>query len=430
MPTDTSAAKAPAKRRVGRAVTIVVVVGIFLGLPAARYLLDSREEADAQPPAPVVVERPVIQDAEITVRYPGNLVPDTATAIVPKVSGRLTEVAVDESDVVAAGTVIARVEDEALVLQVAQARAAWEAADAQYRQALRGTRSTQLEITRAEVEQAESELATARSNLERTRRLFDQDAVSQRDFEEAQDRFQSAETQVANARRRLDLMEEGASDEELEIARANANAARRQLELAELQLSYATVTTPLAGTVTTVLVEIGQTVGTQTVLANIVNDRLIRARMRVPERLYGRFRGRADSIPVRLLAEAYPDERFTGMISSVSSVIDPATRTFEVEVAISNVDGRLRPGMYVNAVFVVERYPAAVHVRDGAVQTRDDGRVVYVVDSGRARETAVDTRDVDGPLTLVLSGLAGDEAVIVEGAAFLDDGAAVEADAR
>ncbi len=418
-------------RRRGWRIAVIALVGLtFLGLPAARYLIETQRAEPDDPRTPVVVGPPVRRDAERTVRYTGNLTPETMTTVVPKVGGRIVELNVRVHRSVAAGEAIGRVEDDALQLQVAQARAAREAADAQYRQAVRGVRSQELEIARADLEQAESALETARSSLGRTGRLLEAEAVSRREYEEAQDRFRAAETQVENARRRVRLMEEGAGDEELEAARANVDAASRQLELAELRLDHATIRSPVAGTVARVFTEVGQTVGPESPVVAIVNDRLIYATMRIPERLYGEFRGRDGAMPVRVFAEAYAGasadgEAFRGTVSTVAPFIDAASRTFEVEVAIPNDDGMLRPGMFVSAVFVLEQYPQALHVPGSAVHRRQGGSVVYLEVDGYARERAVQVRPGGDALSQVLEGLSGDERIIMEGGAFLADGDAV-----
>lgn len=411
------------RRRIWPVLVVVLVVLTFLGLPAARFLLRPEPQAAVEPPAPVVLGAAVRGSAERTARYTGNLTPESTTTVLPKVGGRITELRVRENQFIRADDVVAHIEDEVLRLQVEQARAAYQAADAQYRQAVRGVRSQELEIARAEGEQAEAALETARSNLDRTRRLYEAEAVSRREYEEARDGFQAAETQVANARRRLEIMEQGASGEELEVALANAEAAARQLELAELQLGYATVRAPVSGSIARVLVEEGQSVGRESPLVAIVNDRLIYAEIRVPERLYGSFRGRGGSMQVRVFPEAYAErEPFVGTVSSIASVINATSRTFDVEVAIPNSDGLLRPGMYVNAVFVLESYPEAVQVPDGAVYTRDGRDVVYGVRDGSAVEYAVTAEDLPGEVTIIHDGLPDGERIIVEGAAFVEDG--------
>lgn len=396
------------------------VVLVFIAIPLSRIVFAQEEAAEQRPPTPVRVTTVTRGLAERTVEYPATLSPETTTPVLPKVSGRLTSVPVRENQLVAAGDTIATVEDDVLTLQVRQAEAALRAARAQYRQALDGARDTELEIARAELEQAETALETARGNLERTRRLYDAGTVPRADFEEAQDSFQAAETQVQNARRRLNLMEEGATDDQLEVALANVEASERQLELAQLQLSYATVTAPVAGTVARVMVEPGQSVGTQTTLVALVNDELIFATAAVPERLYGRFLDREGEMIARVMPSAYEDEPpFEGRVSSVASIIDSASRTFPVEVAIPNADGRLRPGMFVTVEFVLQTNPQALLVQDEAIYERGDQTVVFVVESGVAQLVPVSVSELAGPMDEITSGVEAGTEVIAEGGAFL-----------
>ncbi len=414
---------------IGKIITVVLVVGLFVGLPLGRFLLRPEPEAPTVDPTRVVTALPEWGSAESTVQYSGNLVPESSTAVTPKASGRVTQVLVSANDVVVPGQLLVQIEDDILQLQLSQARSAYEAADAVYRQAIRGVRSTELEIATAEVVQAEAELETARSALTRSQRLFEAGAIPRSDFESAENQFSSAETAVANARRQLTLMEAGAGEEELDAARANAQAALRQVELAELQLSYASITAPVGGTVASVVTERGQVVGPNSALLSIVNDRLIHARVRVPERLYGSFRGREGELLARVFPEAYSDgeaEPFVGRVSTVAGIIDASSRTFEVEVAIPNEDGRLRPGMYVRTEFVLQTYEDELLIQDAAISDITGDATVLVVTDGVAVERRVEIIDIAGPQAIVQSGLEDTDTVIVEGAAFLAVGDPVE----
>ncbi len=416
------------KRR-GKTLFILVaalVVSVFVGIPVTRALLASEEVEPERPPTPVTVTVPRRGLAERTVRYPANLSPETMTPVLSKVTGRITSLPVVENQQVAAGEVIATIEDDVLALQVRQAESALRAARAQYRQAIEGVRQTEVEIAQADLDLAEASLETARGNLDRTRRLFDAGTVARADFEEAQDRFESAQTQVENARRRISLMEDGATAEQIDLAQANVEAAERQLELAELQLSYSRVTAPVAGTVATVLVEEGQSVGRETTLVALVNDRLIFATAAVPERLYGRFLGREGEMAVRIFPEAYrEDPPFRGTVSSVASIVDRQSRTFAVEVAIPNEDGRLRPGMFVTAEFVVEAVADALLLEDVAVYEREGEQLVFTVEDGVAVARPVVVTQLSAGMVVITSGLGEGIPVVAEGGAFLETGMAV-----
>ena len=412
---------------IGRVIVITAVVGLFVGLPLGRFLLQPEPEAAVIEPTRVVTANPVRSDAEVLAGYSGNLVPESSTAVIPKTSGRVTNVLITENQTVQPGQLLVQIEDDVLQLQLSQARSAYEAADAVYRQALRGVRSTELEIATAEVEQAEAELETARNALARSQRLYEAGAIPRSDYESVLDQFSSAETGVANARRQLTLMQSGAGQEELDAARANAEAALRQVELAELQLGYASITAPVGGTIASVLAEEGQLVGPSSGLVSIVNDRLIRARIRVPERLYGSFRGREGEMLARIYPEAYSSsEPFEGRVSTVAGIIDATSRTFEVDVAIPNADGRLRPGMYVRTEFVLQTYTNALQIPDTALATGSATPAVLVAANGEAELREVEVIDIAGPSSIVISGVDEIDAVIVEGSAFLSVGDPVQ----
>lgn len=404
----------------------VIIVLVFGAIPAARIFFGDDDVAFEEPAPPVIVAPSSVGRAEFTLSYPGTLLADATTTVLPRVSGRVTEVLVRVNDAVDRDEPIVRIEDDVLRLQAQQAFAAWEGAEAQFEKAQRGAGENEIEIAEATVEQAEESLETARSNLDRTRRLYESGTVARATFEEAQDRFSAAETDVQNARRQLTILQSGASDEDLRSARAQADAARRQYDLAALQLEYATVRAPVAGTIASVLVEEGDTVGMGTPLAAIINASVIRAVVNVPERHYGDFLGRADDIEVRVEPTAY-SERFSGRITSLASVVSPASRTFEVEVAIPNADGRLRPGMYMLAEFVISVADGATLVPDGAVVRRDGIPVVYALrDDGTVEERIVEVAELDGGVTQVVSGLLPDEVVVIAGNAFLEDGQRVQ----
>jgi multidrug efflux pump subunit AcrA (membrane-fusion protein) len=320
-------------------------------------------------------------------------------------------------------------ENDVQRLQMEQARAAWEAAQAQYRKASQGAREEELDNARASLAQSERDLSVARANLERQRSLFQSGSLSQAQLENAENAVSSAETQVENARRSLRLLETGTRDEDLSAARAQADQARKQYELAQLQLDHAQIRSPVAGRVVNLLAEEGNTVGPQSPVAVVVNDALMYARFTVPERNYGRLADREGEIEARIAALAYRDmEPAAGVLTTVSRVIDPESRTFSAEAAVENASGRLRPGMYVEVSVILSRRESAVVVPPAAVVTRDGQPVVFVAHTDdTARRVPVTTGLRGDGYVEITSGLLGSETIVVEGNAFLEDGQRIRA---
>lgn len=417
-------------RRLRGIVVILALAGVFVALPVWRYLAALRAEPPVVAATPVVVGSPRLDTIERRLRYTGNLHADSTVTAIARIPGTVDAVQVRSGETVAAGDAVAVIDDATVRLQTQQAAAAYAAARAQYEMARTGVREQELESARASLEQAEEDVAAATANFERTERLFEAGTVARSRFEDAENALRAARTQLENARRSFRMMEQGARPEEIEMARANADAARNQYELAQLQLGYARVTAPIAGTVARVLVQEGNSVSAGTPLIAIVTDGVINATVAVPERHYGAVLAAGAEIEARIVPIAYADrEPFPGRVTSVDTVIDGESRTFGVEIAIENPQGLLRPGMFVNATLILERRDDALMVPTSAIVFRDGRRVVFTVDdeqSPRASTAPVEIGTQDSGWVEVLSGITADDTIVIEGNAFLENGQRIQ----
>ena len=68
-----------------------------------------------------------------------------------------------------------------------------------------------------------------------------------------------------------------------------------------------------------------------------------------------------------VVVDAFPGETFKGHIARISPVLDPATRTAQIEVEIPNSQSRLKPGMYAKVDLTVENHPNALVVPTNAL---------------------------------------------------------------
>jgi len=226
------------------------------------------------------------------------------------------------------------------------------------------------------------------------------------------------------------MMEEGASSEELDMAGANAEAAKATYELAKLQLDNASVTSPVSGIIAKVLVDQGNTVGLGTPLLAIVQEDPIEACIQIPEKHYSGFSRAKGTIRARVFPIAYPEKPpFRGVLTRVAPIIDPKSRTFEVCMDIRNSERLLKPGMYINAEIVIGSEDNLLMVPDTAVVLRDNQPVIFTVaeeGSSVAVQVPVEVGMKSDGFTAVTGEVAEGDAVVVLGNAFLEDGQAVE----
>ena len=123
---------------------------------------------------------------------------------------------------------------------------------------------------------------------------------------------------------------------------------------------------------------------------------------------------------VAIGTEAFPQETFSGLVDFVGSVVDPQTRTLKLRATVANPAERVRPGMFVRALVEVPSAghdtPGAVLVPEVAVQTMDEGSVVFVQTApGVFAKRVVEVGHTLDGHTEVLAGLTLGEVVVTEG---------------
>jgi RND family efflux transporter MFP subunit len=180
---------------------------------------------------------------------------------------------------------------------------------------------------------------------------------------------------------------------------------------------------PIDGVVTQKLEEEGNLFTSNPILEIMQMDKL-KVKVNVSEQY---FRFVKVGTEVRLEVDIFPDETFKGSVSLIYPAIDPATRTFTVEVAIPNRSNKLRPGMFARCIINMGD-KQAVMVPDVAVQKQvgTNEKYVYVIADGVAHRRTVTTGRLIAGRYDILSGVEAEEELAVTSFAKLSDGAEVE----
>jgi RND family efflux transporter MFP subunit len=329
--------------------------------------------ARTRPPPLVAVARVAVRDVEETVRAPVDLRPLLQADVGSKTLGYLDSVLVDRGDRVRKGQLLATVRPSDLPDQLAAARSASA--------------------------QAEAAVALARANLDRARALAPSGRISKQEL-------QQAETALA-------------------AAEATQAGARSQVGALAVRLGETRITSPLDGVISARRLDPGALVGPSSNSGPILTvDQIDTLRLfvsaaeaDVPRLKLGQT--------VHVDLDAMPGHRFEGRVVRLAPSLDPATRTLDAEVHLSNRDGLLRAGMYGRASIVTGVHPAALTVPVGAVQISNGRNFVYVLRGDRVQRREVQL-GVDGEDWLeVRSGLQPDDEVVSAGLEGLSDQAQV-----
>lgn len=261
------------------------------------------------------------------------------------------------------------------------------------------------EVERAEAQAmaARSRLAHAKSEHERSQRLWDERAIAQREFDERTNGLREAE--------------------------ANLRAAEAALQSAKLNLGYTQVRAPIAGRIGRIEINAGNLVAAgpgAPVLTTLVSVSPIYASFDADEQVIVRAlkdlpggasaRAQLERIAVQMGTAATPQLPFEGRLQLVDNQVDTKSGTIRVRAVFDNKDGSLIPGQFARLRMGEAKAGSALLINERAVGTDQDKRYVMVVgDDSKAvwREVKLGA-SVNG-LRVVSEGLKAGERIVVNG---------------
>lgn len=181
---------------------------------------------------------------------------------------------------------------------------------------------------------------------------------------------------------------------------------------------------PISGVITARNYDPGDMTGSQPVLTVGQLTPVVKVMINVSENDLAIIK---QGTPVDVTFDAYPDQTFSGTINRIYPTVDTSTRTFPVEVRISNTDERIKPGMFARVNLDLGVKPNVV-VPDQAVvkQTGSGNKYVYVYSDGKVSYNKVELGQRIGSAYELLSGVNDGDTVVINGQARLTDGVAVE----
>ena len=415
-----------------RKIIIALISVPILGLIAYSVWQNTRSDPayESVEGVPVEVAFPERKDFDFTLLFTGSLEAMNTIYVMSGIPGIVEEILVSEGQQVEKDRLLVLMDSEVSRYQLDQAAAALKAAEAQYGQAQKGSRQGELDNMSALVEQAEEDLQLARDSFERTKRLYQSGTIAKSKYEEAESRVNSAETEVENAKRSLEMMREGAVEEELDAAQAHVESVRAQYKLVEKRFEDTRISSPVAGTVAKVLVDEKNQVGAGDAILVIIQDDPIVASVPAPEKYFGEILESFNSgniMKARISTIAYGAERvFLGDVTEMDTVIDARSRTFDLKIHIDNSKGMLRPGMYAEVTLILESVSRAIVIPESALTQRQGKKGVFKIErsgkSAYARFTEVQTGMSQKTEVVVESGIDMEDSIIVDGNAFLEDG--------
>lgn len=183
---------------------------------------------------------------------------------------------------------------------------------------------------------------------------------------------------------------------------------------------------PISGVVGMKLVKVGEQVTSSLGLVNtafvIYDISSVKIYGNIPEKYYSKVR---KGTPVEITLDAYPGEKFSGYVNNIRPVVDPMTRTTQVEIKLLNRGNKIKPGMFANLKLVLSKRGGVMLVPGDAVLGENE-KYVFVKEGDIAVRRNVVVGIQDDEAAEITYGLSPSEEVITVGQRVVKDGSKVQ----
>lgn len=359
------------------------LVPVSLVITVAACSGDSGQDGQGgMPPTPVTVAQVEAENVTYYAEYAARVRGAREAEVAAQVSGILQERRFDEGTMVEAGQTLFLIDPEPYQIQLATAQA--ELADAQSAQ------------------------RQAQSEWRRVSGLYEQNAVSQRDYEQAQSSQDAAQARVLRAQ-------------------AAVNDAERNLR-------YTRVESPVSGIVGSENYTVGNLIQSGTSLTHVTQVDPIRLHFSMPESdAWMQRRSRLQSDNAEHLSQAWavlPDGSTfaeVGQINFIDPRVNESSASVAVRAQLANPDGELMPGQFIRARVILNEFVDVFKIEPSAIRQGGNGDQVFVVHANDEVEAVnVELGPIIDGRQLVLSGLNNGDRIVINGHVALQSGASVQ----
>ena len=352
---------------------------LFLSVSLFTASCSGDKKPPPPPPVPVLVATVTERTVPVELKVIGNVEAYSTVSIKSRLSGQLVQVNFKEGQDVKAGELLFVIDPRP------------------YEAALR-----QVEANLAR----DKALATkAQADAGRYAELIRKQFVSQQDYDQAK----------ATA----------------ESLGATVNADQVAVQNARLNLSYCYIQAPISGRTGSLIAHQGNMIKDNADTAMVVINQVqpIYVTFAIPEQNLAAVRkySAAEKVPVAAVIAGQENNPEMGVLSFIDNTVDKATGTILCKATFTNESKRLWPGLFVNVVVQLSTQPNAVLVSSQAVQTSQEGQIVFVVKTDLTVEIRpVEVgRSINGDV-IITKGLKPGERVVTDGQLRLVPGAKVE----
>ncbi len=290
-------------------------------------------------------------EVSLVVTATGTINPVINVLVGSQVSGTIKALYADFNSQVKEGQVIAQIDPAIFEAQMEQGKASVLNAQAN------------LENAKASLVRAEVAVLEAKRNLDRNKPLLERQVIAQATLDTAQANYDTAVAQKEVAKAQV------------ESSKAQLEQAKAALKVSETNLRYATIRSPVNGTVISRNVDVGQTVAASLQAPTLFTIAKDLTRMQVDSNVSEADVGRvAAGQDATFTVDAYPERVFRGKVSEIRNapIIVQNVVTYDVVILVGNKDLKLKPGMTANVSIMIAHRDGALKIPNAALRFRLD----------------------------------------------------------
>lgn len=375
-----------------------------------------------------------INGSDLVLNATGYIIAAHKIEVATTVNGRVAWIGVEKGDQANQGQVLVRLESGEYLAKVQEAQGQVSYLKAKLNELVNGTRPEEIAKAGADMDEVNAQLANARVNLERTRKLFDEKVLSRQALDDATEKFNEGQARFQSLERTYALTRVGPRAEEIAAARGQLEQAEGTFAYARTQYENTVIRAPITGTILERNVEPGEFVttgfvsdnGARGYVVSLADLHQLQVQLDISQNDFSRLAPDQRGV---ITTDAYPDRRYEGVIEQISPVANRQKATVEVKVKILNPDRFLRPDMNASVAFDAseEQRKAGsaipvISVPKSAIRDR----AVFLVVDGKAVYRKVQVGSASGDGVPISGGLRDGEQLIVSPPAGLKDGQAVK----
>ena len=328
-----------------------------------------------------------------------------------RISGQVKSLLVKIGDFIRAGEKVAIIEHEDLISRVARVQADLDAEEAKLEKIL-AEGPLETNKAKAQLEELKVQLKLGKKTLERNLELSKKGFIADSSVDQAEERLEVLKAKINLANEEIKL--KGSQlENDSRLAQAMVDRARANLEVEDIQLSYATITAPIDGIVAFISTQEGETVVSSMsapTFVNLIDLRKLEVTVFVDETDIGRIKVGQKSL---FTVDTYSEKFFKGKVREIrpKAVIKDNVVNYEVILDIEKKNiSKLRPEMTANVVVTTGTRKNVLTIPKSAVKRKGKKTFTVMQVDGKLVDKSIELGWRDDKVIEVISGLAeGDQ---------------------